>query len=239
MRLYANRFPDGITLLRAAIVVLISGGAAGCASKQASMGDDDYRARHPIALTEGPISVDVFVTGRGIDHSSREHIRNFAASYLREGRGPVAIQFPRGTMNDAYASASVGLIRRELAAAGVSGQVSVGPYDVQNNRLAAPVRLSYLGLKAQLPHACGQWPADLMSGSSLEGWDNKPYWNHGCAYQNAFAQQVSDPRDFATPRAEAPSDVVMRTRAITAVRAGQSPSTAWTVTSSNIGGAGN
>lgn len=239
MRLYPNRFSSANVLLRAAIVVLISAGAAGCASKQASVGEDDYRARHPIALTEGPISVDVFVTGRGLDHSSREHVRSFAASYLREGPGPVAIQFPRGTMNDAHASASVGLIRRELAAAGVAGQVNVGPYDVQNEKLAAPVRLSYLGLKAQVPTACGQWPTDLMSGSSLSGWDNKPYWNHGCAYQNAFAQQVSDPRDFATPRAEAPGDVIMRTRAITAIRSGQSPSTSWNVTSSNIGGAGN
>ncbi len=175
MRVYPNRFQNTAPLMRTALIVLIGASAAGCASKQATVGDDDYRARHPITLTESPISVDVFVTGRGLDHSSREHVRNFAASYLKEGRGPVAIQFPRGTMNDQYASASVTLIRRELAAAGVSGQVSVGPYDVQNNKLAAPVRLSYLGLKAKVPQACGQWPADLMSGSSLSGWDNKPY----------------------------------------------------------------
>lgn len=223
---------------RLVLLTLFGAGMAGCANKTQDVMDVDYRARHPIALTEAPISTDVFVTGRSLDNVAREHVRNFAASYLREGRGPVAIQYPRGTMNDAYAKASVHLIQRELAASGVTGHVNVGAYDIQDSKLASPVRLSFLGIKAQVKESCGKWPDDLMSGSSLKGWDNKPYWNHGCAYQNAFAQQVSDPRDFATPRAEAPSDVLMRTRAIEAIRKGTSPATNWAVTSTNIGGGG-
>lgn len=238
MRVPPIRFSHTSTLPRFALLILLGAGMAGCATKHESIADNDYRARHPIALTEGPITTDVFVTGRGLDHVSREHVRSFASAYLKEGRGPVAIQYPRGTMNDAHAKASVGLIQRELAAAGVTGNVNVGAYDVQNAKLASPVRLAFLGMKAQVPQACGKWPDDLLSGSSLKGWDNKPYWNHGCAYQNAFAQQVSDPRDFATPRAEAPSDVIMRTRAIESVRKGSSPATSWDVTATSIGGGG-
>jgi pilus assembly protein CpaD len=238
MRVSFNQFSPMSALPRFAILIVLGGGMAGCATKHDSVADVDYRARHPIALTEGPITTDIFVTGRDLDHVSREHVRSFASAYLKEGRGPVAIQYPRGTMNDAHARASVALIQRELAAAGVNGNVNVGAYDVQNNKLASPVRLAFLGIKAQLPQTCGKWPADLMSGSSLEGWSNKPYWNHGCAYQNAFAQQVSDPRDFATARAEAPSDVIMRTRAIEAVRKGSSPATSWDVTATSIGGGG-
>lgn len=238
MRVSPNRFSHTCALPRFVLLCLLGGGMAGCATKGESVADVDYRARHPIALTEGPITTDVFVTGRGLDHVSREHVRNFAATYLKEGRGPVAIQYPRGTMNDAYAKDSVGLIQRELAAAGVTGHVNVSAYDVQDNKLVAPVRLAFLGMKAQLPQACGKWPDDLVSGGAIKGWSNTPYWNHGCAYQNAFAQQVSDPRDFATPRAEAPSDVIMRTRAIESVRKGSSPATSWDVTATSIGGGG-
>lgn len=238
MRFFHNRYFNAKSLPRFVFLTFVAGSLSGCASKHETVADGDYRARHPIALTEGPVSMDVFVTGQGLDGASRDHVRSFAASYLKEGRGPVAIQFPRGTMNDAHAKASVSLIQRELAASGVTGNVNIGPYEVQDSTLASPVRLSYLGIKAQVPQACGKWPSDLMSGSTLTGWDNKPYWNHGCAYQNAFAQQVANSRDFATPRAEAPSDVIMRTRAIEAVRKGTSPATGWTVTSSNIGGGG-
>ena len=87
--------------------------------------------------------------------------------------------------------------------------------------------LSFVGVKAIVPTACGQWPEDLASGSSLEGWKNEPYSNFGCATQSMIAAQVDDPRDFVQPRALGPSDVAMRTRAIEDVRKGQDPGTQW------------
>lgn len=204
-------------------VACLAGAAAGCASKPPTeVTSSDYRARHQIALTEGPRSVDVFPVGMGtLDAASRDKVRAFSHAYMREGRGPIAIQTPRGTMNDAHVRAMTEAIRREMAASGVTSAVNIGPYDVADPKHAAPIRISYLGLVARVPHQCGQWPADLASGSSLQGWENTTHWNHGCAYQNAFAQQVADPRDLAGPRAEAPADVVMRTRAIKQAREGQ------------------
>ena len=216
--------PGSFRLARAFGLIGLALATGACASKSPTeVTANDYRARHQLALADGPVSIDVFPTGRELDSATRMKVRQFAATYLREGRGPIAIQTPRGTLNDAYVRMMTDALRAEIAAAGVTGAVSIGPYDVADPKLASPIRLSYLGLTARLPQNCGQWPADLASGSSLKGWDNTPHWNHGCAYQNAFAQQIADPRDLAGPRAEAPSDVMMRTRAIKQARDGQTP----------------
>ncbi len=84
-----------------------------------------------------------------------------------------------------------------------------------------------MGLKAKVATPCGNWPEDLASGSSLEGWKNEPYANFGCASQAVLAAQVDDPRDFVQPRALGPSDVAMRMRAIEDVRNGKDPGTDW------------
>ncbi len=89
--------------------------------------------------------------------------------------------------------------------------------------MAAAVRLSFIGLKSKVATKCGEWPDDLASASSLHTWQNKPYWNMGCAYQNMLAVQVSNPRDIASPRGETPADVRMRMRAIGKVRQGNDP----------------
>ena len=105
--------------------------------------------------------------------------------------------------------------------------MAFGAYLPPNDGAAPPVRVSFTGLKAVVPTKCGQWPEDLASGSSVEGWKNEPYSNFGCATQSTIAAQVDDPRDFVQPRALGPSDVAMRTRAIEAVRNGEDPSTDW------------
>ena len=90
------------------------------------------------------------------------------------------------------------------------------------------------GIKAKVTDQCGQWPNDLASGSSIEGWDNKPYWNLGCSTQSMIAAQTADPRDLVEPRGEEVSDTQMRARGIEAVRAGADPNTSWHVQNSNI-----
>jgi pilus assembly protein CpaD len=117
--------------------------------------------------------------------------------------------------------------------------VLVSSYPIADPRRAAPIRLSYATVEAKTPSRCGQWPNDLASGSSLIGWENRPYWNLGCASQQMLAVQVADPRDFLGPAALSPPDPQMRGRAIDAVRAGKDPGTTWLTQNSNIGGVGN
>jgi pilus assembly protein CpaD len=203
---------------------------------------DDYRQRHPIILAEAPDSLDVFVSGANgggsIDSRSYDQIRNFAARYRSQGRGQISLLFPRGTPADAAIRAALPSIRSALLEGGARGSISVASYRVADNSLAAPVRLTFVGLKATVGSHCGQWPSDLASGSTMQGWENRQWWNFGCATQSTLTAQIDDPRDIAAPRAEAESDVQLRTRAIGSLRQGKDPGTTWAVGNTTIGNIG-
>lgn len=214
---------------------------AGCAGDRvlttASI-PSDHRARHPISLTQAPVTLDLIPAGGRLDEPSRARVRSFGDAYRSGGQGPISIQIPQKSAAAANATEFVNDIRKELASLGIKGSVSVSSYRPEDPALASPVRLSYLSTKAVLRSRCGEWPSDLASGSTLRGWDNQPYWNHGCATQQTLANQVADPRDLAAPRGETPTDVTMRTRAIGKVREGQDPGTQWTIQNTSIGAAG-
>ncbi len=208
---------------------------AGCGTTErmavSSIPLDDYRVRHPIVLAEEPRTLDIFVapaTGQ-FDRRSAAQLREFAGLYRKFGRGPITIMPPAIPQ----ATPPVGPVRDALYSAGAHMRTIVAPYPA-GPYLAAPVRLSFLGLKARVADRCGQWPRDLASGSSVDGWNNKPYWNFGCAYQSAFAAQVADPRDLVAPQGETPADTAMRTRAIESLRNGEDPGTKWILENSSI-----
>jgi pilus assembly protein CpaD len=200
---------------------------SGCGTNYASSEPafpGDYRERHPIVVASTATSLDVFAVGGALDARSVANIRAFAQRYRHYGSGDIAILAPPGT---AANSRAVHEVRVALAGAGVNGRVMFRTYAPPDKDAAAPIRLSFIGVKAIVPTPCGQWPEDLASGSSVEGWKNEPYSNFGCATQSMIAAQVDDPRDLIQPRALGPSDVDMRTRAIVAVRNGQDPGTLW------------
>lgn len=183
-----------------------------------------FEQRHPIVVAAAPTSIDLYPVGGVLDDRSRANIRAFVERYRRYGSGAITIQTPAGTNPNSIA---VHEVRGALVADGVRSRVAVGAYLPANDGAAPPVRVSFTGLKAIVPTKCGQWPEDLASGSSVEGWKNEPYSNFGCATQSTIAAQVDDPRDFVQPHALGPSDVNMRTRAIEAVREGKDPGTQW------------
>jgi pilus assembly protein CpaD len=196
---------------------------------------DALEQRHPIVLADAPYTIDVFPVGGRLDHSDDSRVADFISKYRDVGHGPITIMLPNGSPGSAV---SVNAVRSRLAAAGIGGHVRVGHYAIQDRSMAAAVRLSFIGLKSKVATKCGEWPDDLASASSLHTWQNKPYWNMGCAYQNMLAVQVANPRDIASPRGESPADVRMRMRAITSVRRGADPGTNWKVQNSNIGSVG-
>jgi pilus assembly protein CpaD len=200
----------------------------------------DYHARHPIVIGESDYSLDLFPTGpRGsLDDRSIDRLRDFAQRYREVGHGPVTVLVPSGGPYNPAESASLVHIRQIFGAVGGRGLVAVAPYPVTDPSLASPVRISFEGVKARLPHRCGDWPNDLASGGSTQGWENKTYWNFGCANQNALAAQVADPRDLVGPRGERPADTNMRIRAIENVRKGADPGTKWETKNSGIGAVG-
>lgn len=197
----------------------------------------DYRERHPIVLTNKIYKIKVYSSLSGISRADRERVADLAKRYKRNGRGPVVVEYPLGRASRASQRA-VRQIRAILAKNGARGRMRVGGYEVIDSELAQPIRVSFVGLGAKVANPCGEWPDDLASASSLNGWNNKPYWNQGCAYQSMLAAQTSDPRDLAGPRGEAPPDVSMRMRAIDNVRKGEDPGTNWKVKNTTISTAG-
>jgi pilus assembly protein CpaD len=222
------------------LVAAAAASLAGCVSDPvatSSIVSDDYHDRHPIVLAQAPTTLDVFPVGQGaLDRSSVEDVRAFAARYRSMGSGRILILAPSGARYGVRAA--VDEIRGVLASSGVRGSVGLGSYRVAAPSLAAPIRLIFRGLKAEVASQCGQWPHDLASGASLEGWKNESYWNFGCATQAMLAAQVDDPRDFDHARALGPADESMRLRTIKAVRLGADPGTEWKVKLTPIGQVG-
>jgi pilus assembly protein CpaD len=183
-------------------------------------------------LAERPRTLEILVepkTGR-FDRHSAVQLREFAVLYAKFGRGPITIMPPAWPGGPP----PIEPVRQALFRAGARGRTIVAPYPAGPN-IVAPVRLSFVGLKADVADQCGQWPRDLAIGSgAVEDWSNKPYWNFGCAYQTALAAEVADPRDLVAPQGETPMDTAMRTRAIESLRNGQDPGTNWKLVNSSI-----
>ena len=198
---------------------------------------DDYRQRHPIVLTNSAQTLDIFAGGPGgaLDARQAKSIRAFAKDYQSAGQGPMQVLLPHGPQVGGASQASLAAIRNALIQAGVRGYINSGTYEVTDVTLAAPLRLSFVRLKAKVATNCGDWPADIVGGSTTQSWENRPYYNLGCATQMNLAEQVDDPRDLVEPRAEDSSDVQMRTRAIGFIRRGLDPSTIWLNANSHIG----
>jgi len=201
----------------------------------------DYHERHPVVLADTAHTLDVFPTtlGARLDTATALRIRDFVARYRSVGHGPISLLVPEGAAGGAVSRGGVDEVRRALAMAGVRGNLIVGSYPIGDPSLAAPIRLSFQGIKAKVANRCGEWPTDLASGTSLDGWQNQSYWNFGCASQATLAAQVADPRDLAAPRGETPADVEARMRAIGSIRKGADPSTKWMTKATSISGVGN
>lgn len=225
-----------------ALVLLAPLGACGTATRvlPPPVTPHDYHDRHPVVLTESPHVVDLFPSGLNgrVDYTTEGRIREFVARYRELGEGQVTMLTPVGGSNGRGSALGASAVRRALASAGLHGNILVGTYPVTDPRLAAPIRLSFTSIKAKTGSRCGQWPRDLASGTSLDGWENQTYWNFGCASQATLSAQIADPRDLATPRGMTPADIEMRMRGINRVRRGDDPTTAWQLKASSISNVG-
>lgn len=221
----------------ATFIVMALGGCGTDRIVTGSIVPEDYHERHPVVIAERATSLEIFPSSSAMDSASRARLIEFAKNFRATGTGQIEILTPQGTQDEQTARAMVPQIRSALAEGGAHGYVSVGTYPA-DARVASPVRLSFIGLKGTVVGKCGEWPTDLASAGTLDGWNKRPYWNMGCATQTAFAAQVADPRDLAGPRATAPGDVSIRLRAIGKVREGSDPGTSWTIRNSSIGSVG-
>src|SRR6476660_6638723 len=79
---------------------------------------DDYRHRHPIAVTEADRSIVVFVghARGGLSGSQRTDVMGLAQTWVREGTGAIIVDVPTDTANARAAAASYQEIQSVLMA---------------------------------------------------------------------------------------------------------------------------
>ena len=191
---------------------------------------DDYRQRHPIAIQEADHAVIVFVgRGRGgLSASQRADVMGLAQSWPGEGTGAISIDMPVDTPNARAAADSLRDIQATFAAAGVPPRaVNVRQYHPEDPRHMAAIRLSYPKISA-VAGPCGLWPDDLGPSVNNKGYyDNKPYYNFGCANQRNLAAMVDNPSDLVQPRPETPPYTLRRTASFEKYRKGTSSATTY------------
>jgi pilus assembly protein CpaD len=214
---------------RALLIVGIAAALAGCkTSARDTTGTlpNDYRERHPITVTEGKRTIELFVgAGRGgLTPAQRAEVLAFAQTWKREATGGITIDRPVGGANDRAARDTLKEVLSIVVAAGIPNHgIGIKPYHANGNRVA-PLRLNYPQVAAQAG-PCGLWPQDLGPTYDPNHYENRPYYNLGCASQRNLASMVANPHDLAQPRAETPAWTAKRTYGTEKWRRGESPAT--------------
>jgi pilus assembly protein CpaD len=191
---------------------------------------DDYRLRHPIAIQESDRSVVIFIghARGGLSGPQRADVMGLAQLWLQEGTGAIIADMPVGTSNARAAADSLHEIQALLAAAGVPPRgLVVRNYHPDDPRQLPTIRLNYPKISA-VAGPCGLWPEDL--GPSIKDksyFENKPYYNFGCAYQRNMAAMVDNPSDLVQPRAETPAYTIRRTEGFEKYRKGNPTATSY------------
>ncbi|WP_342728961.1 CpaD family pilus assembly protein [Bradyrhizobium sp. B097] len=191
---------------------------------------DDYRERHPIAVTEGEQSIVVFVgRARGnLTETQRDDVMGMARTWRRDGTGAIAIDVPADTSNARSAQAVYQEIRGVLASMGVPAHAIVRrSYRVDDPRALPTIRLSYSKMAA-VAGPCGLWPSDLGPSIYNPSYNENKQWdNFGCATQHNLAAMVANPSDLVQPRTETASYTPRRSVAFQKYSKGESTATTY------------
>jgi pilus assembly protein CpaD len=189
---------------------------------------DDYRLRHPIAIQEANHSTVVFIghARGGLSATQRADVMGLAQSWRQEATGAINADLPVDTPNARAAADSMREIRALLMAAGVPPRgIIVRNYHPEDPRQMATIRLSYSKISA-VAGPCGLWPDDL--GPSIKNknyYENRQYYNFGCAYQRNMAAMVDNPADLVQPQTETAAYAVRRTMSFEKYRKGTTTTT--------------
>jgi pilus assembly protein CpaD len=188
---------------------------------------DSYKERHPIAVKEGKKTLVVLVgAGRGgLSPMQRAEVLAFAQNWRRNATGGITIERPVGRANERAANDTMKEALSILAHAGVPNNgIGIQPYDPGEKN--PTLRLNYPLMVAEAG-PCGLWPDDLGPSYEVKHFENKQYYNFGCATQRNLASMVAEPADTVQPRAETPAYNAKRTFGVEKWRKGESPATTY------------
>jgi pilus assembly protein CpaD len=191
---------------------------------------DDYRLRHPIAIQEANQSVVIFIghARGGLSASQRADVMGLAQTWHQEATGAISADLPVDTPNARAAADSLREVQALLSSAGVPPRgIIVHRYHPDDPRQMAAIRLSYPKISA-VAGPCGIWPEDLGPSIKNKGYyENKQYYNLGCAYQRNMAAMIDNPSDLVQPRPETPAYTTRRTVAFEKYRKGTTTTTTY------------
>ena len=202
-----------------ALAVALAASLAGCANRDSiTVGSipDDYRTTHPIVIAEKNQKIDLPVGAgdRGMTGSQRDTLLGFLDGYDKSAAPSLTIQIPSGSANEVAATAAGRDFARLAVASGIKrNRIVVTSYQAGSSETSAPVRVSYIAVRAQTDK-CGRWPDDLLETS-----ENKHYADFGCSYQNNLAAQMANPGDLLGPRKQSTIDAENRGAVIDVYRA--------------------
>jgi pilus assembly protein CpaD len=152
-------------------------------------------------------------------------VLSFAAEWRREATGGILIDVPAGTSNADSAASAARDVRGILTAAGVPADA----IQLRQGRPQSPGKLVTLRLHYPRVMAdagpCGLWPHDLGPTYDREHFENRQYWNFGCAQQRNLAAMVENPADLVQPRSDVPPYTGRRNTVLEKYRAGQGTAT--------------
>jgi pilus assembly protein CpaD len=190
---------------------------------------NDYRQRHPIVLKEAPRTVELLIGNQrgNLTGMQRAEVLAFAQTWRREATGGILIDVPAGTSNAASAAAALREVRSILTVAGVPAEaVATRPNTPSKPERLATLRLHYPKVTADAG-PCGLWPHDLGPTWSREHFENREYYNLGCASQRNLAAMVDNPADLVQPRGEIPSYTGRRTTVLDKHHRGEASGTVY------------
>ena len=225
-----RRLLSGVAL---AAMAIVSASCSTIGTSNPNPADFDYRVRHPIVISEEPevFHMPLGMHGPALSPQIETAVRDYVNEYRHDGTGSITIQVPTGSANEVAAATTGHALHYALVRAGVPrGRIDVAPYEVGDHSQMAPLRLSYLRVKAVVPH-CGIWPKNADG-----DFKNTDYYNLGCAQQQNLAAMVADPADFLRPQPMSPADGRRRADVINKWRQGNDPQSNIILIDSGIGG---
>ena len=193
---------EGRSRLLAAGVALTALAAlsAGCSTTTISEYnpvDYDHELRHPILISQEPenLTMPVGMNGPALSPEIEQAIAHYVTEYQSDGTGAITIQVPTGSANEMAAATTGRAVHYALVRSGVShNRIRIAPYAVDDHARIAPLRLSYLRVKAVVP-GCGVWPDAGQADHR-----NAQYQDFACAQRQNLAAMVANPADLIRPQ---------------------------------------
>lgn len=196
----------------------LAGACSTTGTSDVDIKDYDFSKRHPILISQEPEVLDmpVGMNGPAVSPEIETAIRDYVAEYRADGTGSITIQTPTGSANEIAAAQTGRAVHYALVRAGVPhNRIRIAPYAVNDHSEVAPLRVSYLRVKATVPR-CGVWP-----GGGETTYRNADYPNLGCAQTQNLAAMVANPADLIRPQPTQPAHGARRAKVITSYGQGE------------------